>query len=136
MVPKATHGTQGEAASAQRRVGQWSPSTSCNAVLDASQEIVGPFGFQGALLARVPLAVDQNPQVPLCRAALQPLIPQSVCTPRVAVTQVQNLALALVKLHRVSDCPALQSVQIPLQGLSVLVSVNSSSQFCTISKLN
>ena len=36
----------------------------------------GPLGCQGTLLAQIQLAVNQNPQTPFCRAALQPLFPQ------------------------------------------------------------
>lgn len=43
----------------------------------------------------------------LSAAAVQPLIPQSIHTTRIAPFQVQNLALALVKLHTLGDCPSL-----------------------------
>jgi len=51
----------------------------------------------------------------LSRAAPQPFVPQSVHTDRAVPFQVQNLTLALVKIHAVGDCSALNS---PLQGLS------------------
>ncbi|XP_050565909.1 uncharacterized protein LOC126913259 [Cygnus atratus] len=101
----------------QRRVEQdhHFPRPTNNAVLDASQDTVGPPGCQGTLLAHIQLAVNHNPQIPLCRAALQRLVAQSVCIARVAPSQVQDPALAFVKLHVVGDRPVLQSVQISLQ---------------------
>lgn len=70
-----------------------------NAVLDALQEMVGLFGSQGTLLTHIQLAIHQKPQIPFWVAVLQPLIPHSVYITRNALSQVQNLALALVKLH-------------------------------------
>ena len=96
------------------------PRPTSKAVLDAPQDIVGPPGCQGTLLAHTQLTINYNPQIPLCRAALQRLIAQSVRTARVAPSQVQDPALALVKLDAVGDHPALQSVQISLQGPSTL----------------
>lgn len=52
-----------------------------------------PSCLPGTLLAHVQLAIDQNPQILLRRAALQHLVPQSICTARVAVSQVENPAL-------------------------------------------
>lgn len=46
---------------------------------------------------------------------LNPLVPQSACTARMAPAQVQNAALALVKLHVVDYCQ-LQFVEISVQG--------------------
>ena len=46
-------------------------------------------------------------RTPKSISELQPLIPQFVCIARVAPSQVQNPALALVKCHNVSDCPAI-----------------------------
>jgi len=96
------------------------PRPTSDAVLDASQDTVGPPGCQGTLLAHIQLAVNHNPQIPLCGAAFQRLITQSVRIARVAPSQVQDPAFALVKLRVVGDCPALPSVQISLQGLSTL----------------
>lgn len=47
-------------------------------MLDAPQDRVGPFDCQGMLLAHVQLAINSDPQISLCGAALQPLIPQFV----------------------------------------------------------
>ena len=54
---------------------------------------------------------------------------------RAAPSQVQNPALALVKLHAVGDCPALCFVKISLQGISALERVNSSSSLVLSSDL-
>jgi len=67
-----------------------------------------------AMLAHIQLAANHNLQIPLCGAAALCLVAQSVRIGRVAPLQVQAPALALVKLHAAGDCPALQSVQIPL----------------------
>lgn len=76
--------------------------------------MVGPLGCQGTLLTQIKLAVSQSPWVPLCRAALQPLIPLSVHRARVALSQVLNPEFALVELQVVGDCPILQFVIIYL----------------------
>lgn len=78
------------------------------------QDMVGLLGCQGTLLAHIQLAINQNPQVPFHRAVLQPLISQDVVISKTASSQVQNPRLALIKLHIVSDCPALQFVKISL----------------------
>lgn len=52
------------------------------------------------------LAIDLNPQVLLCGADLQLLISYSVHISRIALSQMENLSLALVELHTVGDCPA------------------------------
>lgn len=44
-------------------------------VMESLQDMVGSFGFQGTLLTHIQLAVDQNPQIPFYRDALQPLVP-------------------------------------------------------------
>lgn len=69
-----------------------------------SQSMAGLPGYLSTLLTRVQLAVDQETQIPFSRAALRHLISQSVY--RVASSQVQYPALALVKLHMVGDCSA------------------------------
>ncbi|KAK4826818.1 hypothetical protein QYF61_011626 [Mycteria americana] len=78
-------------------------------------DVVRPLGCQGTLLTPTDPAVDQHPQIPFCRASLQPLLSQFIL-----VFTVQNPAFFLVKFHAVDDCPMLQSVEIPLQGLLTL----------------
>lgn len=43
-----------------------------------------------------------------CGVALQPFVPQSVWTCRVALSQLQNMALVLGTLGVVNDCPTLK----------------------------
>ncbi|KAK4806807.1 hypothetical protein QYF61_005603 [Mycteria americana] len=98
-------------------------------------DAVCPLGCQGTLLTHIEPAVNQHPQIPFCRAALQPLLSQFILVPGITPCQVQNPAFGLVKFHAIDDCPMLQSIQIPLQGLLSLERVNSTSQFSIISKL-
>lgn len=44
---------------------------------------------------------------PFLQGALQPLVSESKCTPRIILSQVQNLAIILVKFHIISDYPVL-----------------------------
>jgi len=62
--------------------------------------MVGLLGCQRTLVAHVQLFIHQYPQVLLGRAALNPSIPQPVLIPGVALTQVQDLHLALLNLMR------------------------------------
>ncbi|GAB0208543.1 macrophage immunometabolism regulator [Grus japonensis] len=87
------------------------------------------------LLTPTEPAANQHPQIPFCRAALQPLLSQSMLVSGITPSQVLNLAFVLVKFHAIDDCPMLQSIQIPLQGPSSLERVNSTSQFSIVSKL-
>ena len=77
----------------------------------------------------------QHPQVPFCRAALQPLLSQFVLVPCVTPPQLQNPALQCVKFHATDDCPMLHLIYIPLQGLWSLKRANNTSQFGVVSKL-
>ena len=64
----------------QRRVEQDDhfPLLASNAVLDAPQDTVGPPGCQASLLAHNQLGINQNPQIPLCKAAHHNFIPQMI----------------------------------------------------------
>ena len=75
-----------------------------------------------------------EPQIPFHRAALQPLIPQSVHIARVDPSLMQNPALAAVELNAVGYLPALKFVSISLQCLSALGGVSISAQFSLIWK--
>ncbi|KAK4821329.1 hypothetical protein QYF61_018234 [Mycteria americana] len=80
--------------------------------LDAVLQDTGGFlGCEHTLVAHVQLFIHQYSQVLLCRAALNPFIPQPVLVLGVAPTQVQDLALGLVKLHEVDMGPLLKPVQ-------------------------
>ena len=53
----------------------------------APQATAGPLGCQDTLLAHIQLVINLNPQIPLCKAAHQPLSPN--------LHPMQNLAIAL-----------------------------------------
>ncbi|KAJ7410396.1 hypothetical protein BTVI_53560 [Pitangus sulphuratus] len=88
-----------------------------------------------ALMTHTQLAINEDPQVPFHSSVLQPLAPQAIHTARVALSQVQNPALVLVKLHMVGDCPVFSFVKVSLQDLPAFEGVNSLSQISIISKL-
>ncbi|KAK4830604.1 LOW QUALITY PROTEIN: hypothetical protein QYF61_012030 [Mycteria americana] len=100
------------------------PTPAGHTISDTSQDAVGFFGHLGTLLAHVQPAVNQHSQVLLCWAAFQPLFPKPVALHGVVVTQVQDLALGLVKPHTIDLVPSIQAVQIPLQSLPTLKCVN------------
>ena len=82
--------------------------------LDAAQDTVGLLGCERTLAAHVESFMNQDPQILLLRVALNPFSTQPVFVLGIALTQVQDLALGLVELHRVGLGPALSSVQVPL----------------------
>ncbi|KAK4824113.1 hypothetical protein QYF61_010736 [Mycteria americana] len=67
------------------------PQRAGRASFDAAQDTVGPLGCEHTLPAHVQLFIHQYPQVLLCRAALNPFIPQPVLILGVALSQVQDL---------------------------------------------
>ncbi|KAK4824093.1 LOW QUALITY PROTEIN: hypothetical protein QYF61_010604, partial [Mycteria americana] len=77
------------------------PSPAGHAIFDTSQDAIGFLGCLGTLLAHIQPAVNQHSQVLLCQAAFQPLFPKPVALHGVAVAQVQDLALGLVKPHTI-----------------------------------
>ncbi|KAK4817645.1 hypothetical protein QYF61_023235 [Mycteria americana] len=90
------------------------PSPAGHAIFDTSQDAIGFLGHLGTLLAHIQPVVNQHPQVLFCLAAFQPLFPKPVALHGVAVAQVQDLALGLVKPHTVGLSPSIQPVQVPL----------------------
>ncbi|KAK4828566.1 hypothetical protein QYF61_027656 [Mycteria americana] len=80
-------------------------------------------------------AINQHPQVLLYQAAFQPLFPKPVALHGVAVAQVQDLALGLVKPHTIHPSPSIQPVQVPLQSLPTLQQINTPTQLGVICKL-
>ncbi|KAK4815730.1 hypothetical protein QYF61_006768 [Mycteria americana] len=68
------------------------PSPAGHAIFDTTQDAIGFVGHLGTLPAHIQAAVNQHPQVLLCQAAFQPLLPKSVALHGVAVAQVQDLA--------------------------------------------
>ncbi|KAK4821693.1 hypothetical protein QYF61_027457 [Mycteria americana] len=111
------------------------PSPAGHAISDTSQDATGLLGRLGTLLAHIQPAVNQHPQVLLCEAAFQPLFPKSVALHGVAVAQVQDLALGLVKPHTIDLSPSIQPVQVTLQSLHTLKQINTPTQLGVICKL-
>ncbi|KAK4825244.1 hypothetical protein QYF61_025643 [Mycteria americana] len=111
------------------------PTPAGHTIFDTSQDAIGLLGHLGTLLAHVQLAVNQHPQVLFCLAAFQPLFPKPVALHGVAVAQVQDLALGLVKPHTVDLSPSIQPVQVPLQSLPTLKQINTPAQLGVICKL-
>ncbi|KAK4829515.1 hypothetical protein QYF61_005154 [Mycteria americana] len=111
------------------------PSPAGHAIFDTSQDAIGLLGRLGTLLAHIQAAVNQHPQVLLCQAAFQPLFPKPVALHGVAVAQVQDLALGLVKPHTIDLGPSIQPVQVPLQSLPTLQQINTPTQLGVVCKL-
>ncbi|KAK4831969.1 hypothetical protein QYF61_020352 [Mycteria americana] len=86
------------------------PSPAGHTISDTSQDAIGFLGHLGTLLAHIQAAVNKHPQVLLCLAAFQPLFPKPAALHGVAVAQVQDLALGLVKPHTVGLGPSIQPV--------------------------
>ncbi|KAK4810951.1 hypothetical protein QYF61_013359 [Mycteria americana] len=121
----------------QSRVGGQNhlPRPAGHASFDAAQDTIGFLGCEYTLLAHVQLFIHQYPQVLLCRAVLNPFIPQSVLIMGIALTQVQALALGLVELHEGHMGPLLKPVQVPLDGIPSLQQINCTTQLGVIHKL-
>ncbi|KAK4823264.1 hypothetical protein QYF61_000231 [Mycteria americana] len=111
------------------------PSPAGHAIFDTSQDAIGLLGHLGTLLAHIQVAVNQHAQVLLCQAAFQPLFPKPVALHGVAVAQVQDLALGLVKPHTIDLGPSIQPVQVPLQSLPTLKQINTPTQLGVVCKL-
>ena len=103
--------------------------------VDAPQDAIGLLGSQGTLLAHGQLVIHQDTQVPLHRAALQYVRSKPALVHGVVPPQVQYLALALVELHNAPLHPALQPVQVTLNGSTAFQCTHHSSPYCVISKL-
>ncbi|KAK4831168.1 hypothetical protein QYF61_015638 [Mycteria americana] len=111
------------------------PSPAGHTIFDTSQDAIGFLGHLGTLLAHIQAAVNKHPQVLLCQAAFQPLFPKPVALHGVAVAQVQDLALGLVKPHTIHPSPSIQPVQVPLQSLPTLQQINTPTQLGVVCKL-
>jgi len=77
---------------------------------DADKVIVGFLGCKGTLVAHVPLATHQYPQVLFRGAVLNPFILQLVLVVDAATIQVQDLALGFVEPLEVLLGPLLKPV--------------------------
>ncbi|KAK4828264.1 hypothetical protein QYF61_024871 [Mycteria americana] len=111
------------------------PSPAGHAIFDTGQDAIGLLGRLGTLLAHIQAAVNKHPQVLLCQAAFQPLFPKPVALHGVAVAQVQDPALGLVKPHTIHPSPSIQPVQVPLQSLPTLQQINTPTQLGVVCKL-
>ncbi|KAK4814831.1 hypothetical protein QYF61_027804 [Mycteria americana] len=107
------------------------PSPAGHTIFDTSQDAIGFLGHLGTLLAHIQAAVNKHPQVLFCQAAFQPLFPKPVALHGVAVAQVQDLALGLVKPHTIDLSPSIQPVQVPLQSLPTLKQINTPAQLAS-----
>lgn len=56
----------------------------------------GPLGCKGMLLTHIQIPLNQNPQIPLCRAALQPLNPSLYVGPGLPRSRYQIQSLHLL----------------------------------------
>ncbi|XP_052520385.1 uncharacterized protein LOC128071565 isoform X3 [Tympanuchus pallidicinctus] len=111
------------------------PRPAGHALFSAPQYAIGPLGHKGTLLAHGQPVVHQDTQVPFRRAPLQQVIPQPVLVHAIIPPQMQDSTLAFVKPHPVFFCPALQPIQVLLNGSTAFRCVNQSSQLRIISKL-
>jgi len=104
MGPRTAHSAQGEATPTLNTTAQSPPWPAGWAGSDAPQaaEVLPPW-LPGQLLCHTEPAASQHPQVPFCRAALQPLLSQFILVPGVTPFQLQNLAFVLVKFHAIED---------------------------------
>ncbi|KAK4816394.1 hypothetical protein QYF61_016711 [Mycteria americana] len=97
-----------------------------------AQDMIAFLSCKCTLLAHFQFSIHQYPQDLLCRAALNPFIPQSVLILGIAPPQLQDLALSLVERHDVHMGPLLKPVKVPLD----LRHQNQSSVMHTGSALN
>ncbi|KAK4832004.1 hypothetical protein QYF61_020442 [Mycteria americana] len=79
----------------------------------------------------VPLVV----RGPKLNAVFEPLFPKPVALHGVVVTQVQDLALGLVKPLTIGLGPSIQPVWVPLQSLPTFKQINTPTQLGVICKL-
>ncbi|KAK4831485.1 hypothetical protein QYF61_017986 [Mycteria americana] len=110
------------------------PSPAGHAIFDTSQDAVGLLGRLGTLLAHIQAAVNQHAQILFHQAAFQPLFPKPAALHGVAVTQVHDPALGLVKPHTIGLGPSIQPVQVPLQSLPTLQQINTPTQLGVVCK--
>jgi len=95
------------------------PQPAGHSSLDATQDTVGLLGCKRTLLAHVESLINQYFQILLLKAALKPFSAQPVSVLRIALTQVQNLALGL-ELHWIGKGSPLKAVQVSLDAPSSL----------------
>ena len=81
-------------------------------LMNAPQDVIGLFGYKGTPLAHGQPVVHQNPQVLLCRAPFQHIIPYPVLTDVAIPPHMQDHTFPLNELHKVPLHPAFQPVQV------------------------
>ena len=108
----------------QSREAESPPSTCWPRFFRYSQGFLGFLGCKHVFSAHVQLFIHQYPQVLLSRTALNPFIPQPLVILRVALTQVQDLALGLVEPQEVHMGPLLKLVQVTVDGILSVRCVN------------
>ena len=74
--------------------------------------------------------IHQDPQVVFHRTPFQQVMSQPVLVVAAIPSQVQDSTLTFVKSCLVSYCPALQSIQVLMNGRTGFRSVSHSSQLC------
>lgn len=112
------------------------PSPAGYTIPDTSQDAAGLLlGHLGTLPVHVQLSIDQHSQILFLCIAFQPLCPEPIVSHGVVVTKVKDLALSHVEPHPLGLCPAIQPVQVPLQGLPTLQQTDTSPQLGVICKL-
>ncbi|TRZ10903.1 hypothetical protein HGM15179_016205 [Zosterops borbonicus] len=116
----------------QSRGAESPPSPAAHAALDAAQDTFGFLGWECPWLGHVQPLTHQHPQVLLPRPALHLFIPQPVLISEVALTQVQQLALRLVKPHEIPMGPLLDLVPVPLEGIPAFRYVSQTNQLGVI----
>ncbi|KAK4816937.1 hypothetical protein QYF61_025433 [Mycteria americana] len=94
------------------------PSPAGHTISDTSQDAIGLLGHLGTLLAHIQAAVNHHLQRWMG-----------------LLTQVQDLALGLVKPHTIDLSPSIHPVQVPLQSLLTLKQINTPAQLGVICKL-
>ena len=87
------------------------------------------------MLCHIELLVNQQPQVFLDRASVNPFSAQSVFVLAIAPPHVQDLALGLVELHEVPMGPHIKPVKVLLDGMSSPQHVDRNTQLGVICKL-
>ena len=83
----------------------------------------------------VDFLINQQPQVLLLRAALNPFSTQPVSVLGIVLTHLQDLAFGLVGLYEVCTGPPLEPVKVPLHGIPSLQCVDCTTYLGVVGKL-
>ena len=91
--------------------------------------------FSATPLTHIQLNIIQFLQIFSLHVSCQPLCPKCVVMDGVVLTKVKDLAFCLAEVHTIGLSPAIQPVQIPLQGLPTPRQMDTFSQLDVICKL-